>query len=57
MIIKLKSTLSGAQAEQLAAAHKAFHIFDGAHTLITSSFVMVIIQKIIPFSVLGQMQE
>ena len=37
MIIKLKSTLSGAQAEQLAATHKAFHIFDGAHTLITSS--------------------
>jgi 3-deoxy-7-phosphoheptulonate synthase len=37
MIIKLKSTLSGAQAEALAAAHKAFHIFDGAHTLITSS--------------------
>ena len=37
MIIKLKSTLSGAQAEQLAAAHKAFHIFDGAHTLITGS--------------------
>jgi 3-deoxy-7-phosphoheptulonate synthase len=37
MIIKLKSTLSGAQAEQLAAAHQAFHIFDGAHTLITSS--------------------
>ena len=37
MIIKLKSTLSGAQAEQLAAAHQAFHIFDGAHTLITGS--------------------
>lgn len=37
MIIKLKSTLSGAQAEQLALAHKAFHIFDGAHTLITGS--------------------
>ena len=37
MIIKLKSTLSGAQAEQLAATHKAFHIFDGAHTLITGS--------------------
>ena len=37
MIIKLKSTISGAQAEQLAVAHKAFHIFDGAHTLITGS--------------------
>lgn len=37
MIIKLKSTLSGAQAEQLASAHQAFHIFDGAHTLITGS--------------------
>lgn len=37
MIIKLKSTLSGAQAEQLAATHQAFHIFDGAHTLITGS--------------------
>ena len=37
MIIKLKSTLSGAQAEQLATTHKAFHIFDGAHTLITGS--------------------
>ena len=37
MIIKLKSTLSGAKAEQLATTHKASHIFDGAHTLITGS--------------------
>ncbi|MFM7594793.1 MAG: 3-deoxy-7-phosphoheptulonate synthase [Flavobacteriales bacterium] len=37
MIIQLKSTLSGAEADQLALAHQAFHIYDGAHTLITGS--------------------
>ncbi len=37
MIIKLKSTINSLQAEQFATAHKAMHIFDGSHTLITSS--------------------
>lgn len=50
MIIQLKSTLSGAEADQLALAHQAFHIYDGAHTLITGSSMKEVPAGLVEFT-------
>ncbi len=46
MIIKLKSSVTEQQAKEWAYIHKAFHIFDGSHVLITGSSVKVIPQEL-----------
>ena len=50
MIIRLKSTVNESQAKALAEAHKAFHIDDHGHTLITGSSVKVIPEGLVEYA-------